>query len=151
MTEVVYITVRQLFQFINFKSCIMKIKQIKETCIYVKDLETSRKFYQEQLGLDLIGKVENRHVFFRAGSSVLLCFIAGATQNGNSLPSHSAVGNIHLAFEVNKEDYHLWKEKVEKNNIEIIQEQSWKNGLKSFYFRDPDNNLLEIVPEGIWD
>jgi catechol 2,3-dioxygenase-like lactoylglutathione lyase family enzyme len=129
----------------------MKINQIKETCLYIKDLETTRKFYQDKLGLELISKTENRHVFFRAGNSVLLCFIPGATMKETTLPTHFATGNIHLAFEVPPLDYELWKEKVKNNNIEIIQEQPWKKGLKSFYFRDPDGHLLEIVPEGIWD
>lgn len=129
----------------------MEIRQIKETCLYIKDLEKSRQFYQEKLGFEMIGQHENRHIFFRVGSSVLLCFIAQATQNETSLPSHFGSGNIHLAFEVNTKDYDLWKEKIKLLDIEIIQEQGWKKGLKSFYFRDPDGHLLEIVPEGIWD
>ncbi|MBX9852938.1 MAG: VOC family protein [Cytophagaceae bacterium] len=127
------------------------IRQIKETCLYVQDLERTKDFYHGKLGFDIIGHVKNRHIFFRAGTSVLLCFIPEATKAESSLPSHYATGHIHLAFEVNAGDYAGWKEKISKWNIEIIQEQAWQKGLHSFYFRDPDGHLLEIVPVGIWD
>jgi catechol 2,3-dioxygenase-like lactoylglutathione lyase family enzyme len=129
----------------------MKINKIKETCLYVKNLEVTRKFYQECLGLEVIGKAENRHVFFRAGSSVLLCFNAEATSIDVSLPPHFAFGHMHLAFEVSREEYNEWKEKIRKENIRIIHEQVWKDNLKSFYFNDPDNHVLEIVQEGMWE
>ena len=126
------------------------IKEIKETSLYVKNLEATRVFYEERLGLKVIILEKNRHVFFRAGSSVLLCFLHGSTKNG-SLPSHAANGSIHVAFEVAEKDYFACKDKIKKAHIESIQEQEWKTGLKSFYFRDPDGNLLEIVQEGVWN
>lgn len=58
----------------------MNIKRIKETCLYVTDLDATTAFYAGKLGLPLLSKVPGRHVFFRAGETVLLCFIAGATQ-----------------------------------------------------------------------
>lgn len=126
------------------------IRQIKETCLYVKDLDRSKAFYADKLGLPVISKVEHRHIFFRAGTSVLLCFIPEATQNDTSLPPHYGHGHLHLAFEVPLAEYESWKEKVEKAEISILQEHNWGKGLKSFYFNDPDGNLLEIVPEGLW-
>jgi catechol 2,3-dioxygenase-like lactoylglutathione lyase family enzyme len=129
----------------------MEICQIKETSLYIRDLEISRKFYEEKLGLEVIAKVENRHIFFRAGRSVLLCFISEVTKYDQSMPSHFANGNIHLAFEVKAEDYYLWKENVKEKDIKIVQEQLWKKDLESFYFRDPDGHLLEVIPKGIWD
>jgi catechol 2,3-dioxygenase-like lactoylglutathione lyase family enzyme len=52
----------------------MNFRQIKETCIYFRDLELARSFYHEKLGLPIICYVETKHIFFRAGTSVLLCF-----------------------------------------------------------------------------
>lgn len=129
----------------------MDIHQIKETCLYIQDIDASIKFYHEKLGFPVISKKEGRHVFFRAGTSVLLCFIAEATRNETILPPHYASGKQHLAFEVSPEDYQKHKHNIQSKNIEIIHEQDWKNNLKSFYFEDPDGHLLEIVPAGIWD
>lgn len=128
----------------------MEFTQIKETCLYVKDLERTRSFYVNKLGLELIVKSEGRHIFFRAGKSVLLCFIAEATSNEKELPPHAASGQIHLAFEIHAKDYEAVKKTLIEKEVEIIHEQDWHKDKKSFYFRDPDGHLLEVVPEGLW-
>ena len=129
----------------------MEILQIKETCLYVKDLAETRKFYAGKLGLEIIGEVPDRHVFFRAGRSVLLCFIPEASMKGDTLPPHYGSGNLHLAFEVAPESYEDQKAIIHNLGIEIEHEHEWPNGLKSFYFRDPDKHLLEIVMTGMWE
>jgi catechol 2,3-dioxygenase-like lactoylglutathione lyase family enzyme len=83
----------------------MKILSIKETCIYVNNLERKRDFYSGKLRLPLISAVKGHHAFFRAGESVLLCFNAEQTQKEAELPPHDAYGNTHFAFEISKTDY----------------------------------------------
>lgn len=129
----------------------MEIKKIKETCLYVKDLAESKRFYGEKLGFKTIGEVKDRNVFFRAGASVLLCFNPEASKKGGTLPPHFGGGQLHLAFEVSKEEYQPWKEKVAALGVEIEQEFDWGGGFLSFYFRDPDEHLLEVVMEGMWE
>lgn len=129
----------------------MIIVQIKETSLYIKDLEKAFQFYHKKLGFPVISQAENQHIFFRAGTSVLLCFIAEHTRKKTNLPAHYGKGNQHLAFEVNPEDYEQWKGKLRVAGIKIIHEEVWKNDLKSFYFLDPENNVLEIVQTGMWD
>jgi len=129
----------------------MNIRSIKETCIYVKDLERTKEFYSGKLGLPLISLVPGRHVFFRAGSSVLLCFLAEETLKETILPPHGATGKIHFAFEVNREEYPLSLKQVKDLGIEILHEHSWKNSIHSFYFHDPDGNVVEIIEQGLWE
>jgi catechol 2,3-dioxygenase-like lactoylglutathione lyase family enzyme len=58
----------------------MKINGIKETCIYVEDLNEAKRFYHETLGLAVISHVDGKHIFFRAGNS--FCFASiRKTQN----------------------------------------------------------------------
>ncbi|MGE5521138.1 MAG: VOC family protein, partial [Candidatus Dadabacteria bacterium] len=40
----------------------MKISRIKETCIYVSDLQRTKEFYHHKLGLPVISVLENRHI-----------------------------------------------------------------------------------------
>jgi catechol 2,3-dioxygenase-like lactoylglutathione lyase family enzyme len=130
---------------------LMHIKQVKENCLYVSDLDRSLAFYHHLLGMPLISHVAGRHVFFRAGSSVLLCFLPEVTKAEKTLPPHFAYGTQHLAFEVPLEEYELWKEKLEQEGIAIIHEQHWKDDLYSCYFHDPDGHVLELIPPGIWE
>lgn len=129
----------------------MKIVRIKETCIYVSDLQQTRSFYNELLGLPVISIVEGRHIFFRAGESVLLCFIAEKTLQEKELPPHGASGCIHFAFEVEKDEYAKALEAIKMNGITILHEQVWGSGVRSFYFHDPDQNLVEVIEEGLWE
>ena len=129
----------------------MNIKQIKETCIYMQDLDQAHNFYHGLLGLPIISRVEGKHIFFRAGISVLLCFNPEDSRNKKSPPPHFAKGKYHFAFEVAEADYLVEKQKLISNGVKITDEVEWRNGLKSCYFEDPAGNVLEIVPAGVWD
>ncbi len=129
----------------------MNFKKIKETCIYFKDLNKAKEFYHGLLGLPVIAEVKDKHIFFKAGSSVLLCFNPEDSKSKESPPAHYSEGKYHFAFEVSAEEYQMHKEKMESRGIRITDVLVWKNGLESFYFEDPVGNILEVVPEGVWD
>ena len=129
----------------------MNFTQIKENCLYVQNLDRTEEFYHTKLGLPVISKEERRHIFFRAGSSVLLCFLAESTKKSNSLPPHYGEGKLHLALEVPIENYANTKSKLQSAGIEIEHIQQWGKQFESFYFRDPDGHSIEIVPAGMWD
>lgn len=129
----------------------MNIARIKETCIYVTDLQRTRAFYEGQLGLPLISLVADRHAFFRAGDSVLLCFITEQTLKETELPPHGASGGVHFAFEVAREEYQAALQQVQDSGITILHQHTWKGGRHSFYFHDPDKNLVEVIEQGLWE
>jgi catechol 2,3-dioxygenase-like lactoylglutathione lyase family enzyme len=130
----------------------MNFLKVKETCLYSKDLIRAKQFYGDTLGLPLISYVPGKHIFFRAGSSVLLIFNPDDSGQKVSPPAHGATGKLHFAFEVREEDYAKAKEEIKAKGISIIDEVTWKSGKTSFYFNDPDGNVLEILPDsGVWD
>ena len=130
----------------------MKFIKIKETCLYVRDLEQIRKFYSEILELPIINYEPEKHIFFRLGSSVLLCFNPEDSRHKISPPGHYGGGKQHIAFEVPMSDYEKAKAELIAKGIKVIDEVEWKRAVKSFYFEDPEGNILEIVPDkGIWD
>lgn len=125
--------------------------QIKETCLYVADLDRTRHFYTHVLGLPVISHVPGQHVFFRTGTSVLLCFLPEASARKVNPPPHYGHGQLHLALEVATEDYGPAKEMLLQAGVALEQEQTWQRGLRSVYFRDPDGHCLEIIQAGAWD
>jgi len=129
----------------------MHLNRIIETCLYVQSLEKSEAFYHGKLEFPIIGKEQGRHIFFKAGTSVLLCFNAEATKNGESVPAHFGEGQMHLAFEVPKAHYEEAKDWIQSKGIKIEHEHHWHNDYYSFYFRDPDGHSVEVVPQGLWD
>lgn len=126
------------------------ITQIKESALYVANLERSHHFYHELLGFAIVARKEGRHIFYKVGNTVLLCFLAEATARDTVLPPHFGSGQLHLAFEVPSSQYAEVKQQVEAAGITIEHVQKWSPGVESFYFRDPDQHSLEIIPAGMW-
>jgi catechol-2,3-dioxygenase len=130
----------------------MKFIKIKETCLYLHDLETARHFYHEILELPVISYQPGKHIFFKVGSSVLLCFDPNDSKTKQSPPPHYAEGRQHFAFEVPADEYDNIKKMIGTKNIHITDSVIWPSGNESFYFEDPEKNVLEIVPDrGVWD
>jgi catechol 2,3-dioxygenase-like lactoylglutathione lyase family enzyme len=130
----------------------MEFLRIKETCLYVRDLGKAKEFYNGLLGLEVISYLEGKHLFLKTGQSVLLLFNPEDSRTKTSPPPHYGGGAQHFAFEVEAKNYEKAKSEIESLGISIIDEITWKSGARSFYFNDPEGNVLEILPEGgIWD
>jgi catechol 2,3-dioxygenase-like lactoylglutathione lyase family enzyme len=128
-----------------------EISGIVETGIYVDDLDRALAFYHEVLGLELLTREADRHVFFRVGpASVLLLFNAETTRRGDTLPAHGASGPGHFALGILAEDLEAWRERLAAHGIEVEKEVPWPRGSRSLYFRDPAGNLVELLTPGLW-
>ncbi|MBI4537854.1 MAG: VOC family protein [candidate division NC10 bacterium] len=126
-----------------------KILHVLETCLYIKDIDRAERFYTGVLGLRWVGKEEERHVFFRVGPGVLLLFRAEATRITETVPAHGTTGPGHVCLRIPSGSYEAWKRRLAEAGIAIEQEVTWPRG-RSFYFRDPDGNSLELAEEDIW-
>lgn len=133
----------------------MKINKIIETVLYSDNVEEMATFYQKIFGFKILQKSLPRGVFLQAGESVLAIFNRSMTTEGNQIaPSHGTVGATHMALEVPDGEYDEWKNALSFNGIHIEQEIVWNsrnNGAKSFYFRDPAGNNIEIAEKKLWD
>jgi catechol-2,3-dioxygenase len=117
-----------------------------------------KDFYVNKIGLELVSEEKGRHVFLKAGKSMLLIFNPENTRvKGNSkFLVHGAIltppACIHLAFEIEKQDHEDSKNMLKQNNVSIEKETGWynKEGGKSIYFRDPADNLVEFITEANW-
>lgn len=127
-----------------------EIAHLVEAALYVSDLERAEAFYRDVLGLEVIAEKPGRHVFFRAGESVLLLFRPEATLQGGAVPPHGARGPGHVALGIPKSSFEAWQERLQQHGVEIEQETTWPRGGRSLYFRDPDGNSIELITPGCW-
>ena len=133
----------------------MKPAAVLESALYVEDLEKAEAFYGGILGLDLVGKVEGRHVFFRCGNSIVLLFNAAATRVASTnaslpVPVHGASGQGHLCFRATSDEMDQWITRLESHGVAIEADFVWPAGGRSIYFRDPSGNSLEFGEPKIW-
>lgn len=134
----------------------MKARAILETALYADDLDAAEAFYTKVLGLDVITRVENRHVFFRCGGSVLLVFNPAETQKPPApdarlpVPPHGTHGEGHACFSASGDEIDAWRSRLEEHGIAIEADFEWPQGGRSIYFRDPAGNSIEFAEPKIW-
>ena len=132
----------------------MKFRKIVETSIYSSDLEKMKEFYVDKLGLDFVSEQRGRHVFLKTDKNMLLIFNYGVTRSEKET-SHGAPtppSMVHIAFEIESDEYDETRNLLEKNNIQIEKEVVWENEIKSrsIYLRDPAGNLVEFITRNFW-
>jgi len=131
------------------------MKRLLETALYVADLETSRRFYVQQLGAGVLLDTERLLALDIGGASVLLLFARGTTEQalptpGGLVPGHGAHGRQHLAFAIDFQRLDAWRVHLAGAGIAIESEVEWPRGGRSLYMRDPDGHSVEIVTPGLW-
>lgn len=129
---------------------------ILESSLYVDDLEAAETFYAGTLGLERIRAAAGRHVFFRCGPGVLLLFDPSTAEVPDPrsplpVPPHGARGPGHLCFAAEPLGLEAWRRRLEAQGVPIEAEVEWPGGGKSFYFRDPAGNSLEVAEARIWE
>ncbi len=108
------------------------------------------RFYGELLGLSAVAGWEDG-VAFRIGSGVLLLFDRGRlARRGGPIADHGTIGPGHACLQAHDGDYERWREHLLATGVEIVHDQKWGGGRRSFYFKDPANNLLEIASCDLW-
>lgn len=127
-----------------------EINQILEAAIYASDIDVAERFYTQLLGFRTYAKAENRHVFFKIGDTMLLIFNPEETLQEGSVPGHGSKGPGHVAFTITHDALPLWRQRLQQYGVPIEHEMTWPSGGKSIYFRDPDNNSVELATADVW-
>jgi catechol 2,3-dioxygenase-like lactoylglutathione lyase family enzyme len=127
-----------------------KVARVLETVLYTSDLAAAERFYRDLLGLELDSRKDGIFVFFKCGEGMLLLFDPEAARGSRGVPPHGTKGAGHVCFAVPEADLAGWRERLQAAGVAIEQEMSWPRGGRSFYFRDPAGNSLELATPRIW-
>jgi catechol 2,3-dioxygenase-like lactoylglutathione lyase family enzyme len=131
-------------------------RRVLETAVYASDLDAAAGFYGELLGLELVGRVEGRHCFFRCGEGMVLVFDPASTSvqptsiGGAPIPLHGTRGAGHLAFAVPEAELPAWRARFAAGGIAVESEVAWPGGGRSLYVRDPAGNSVELASPRLW-
>ena len=126
------------------------IDRVLETVLYARDLEAAEGFYRDVLGLEVDSRKEGLFVFFKCGDGMLLIFDPKRAASGRSVPPHGTTGPGHACLAVAEADLERWRARLAAAGVVIEQEMDWPRGGRSFYFRDPAGNSLELATPKIW-
>jgi catechol-2,3-dioxygenase len=97
-----------------------------------------KDFYINILGLEFVSEEKDRYIFLKAGQSMLLIFnpnktlvdtdVSNGSNSTTQLPIHEAItppSIIHLALEIEKQNYDNAKSLLNEKNIKIDKEVIW--------------------------
>jgi catechol 2,3-dioxygenase-like lactoylglutathione lyase family enzyme len=108
------------------------------------------RFYGDVLGLATIAAWEDG-VVFRVGSGVLLLFDRDLLpQRAGPIADHGTRGPGHACLQAGDGEYERWREHLQDAGVEIVHGARWGDVGRSFYFKDPAGNLLEIADCDFW-
>jgi catechol 2,3-dioxygenase-like lactoylglutathione lyase family enzyme len=121
-----------------------RIEGIDHVALCVKDLERSRAWYQEVLGL------ERRYqeawgeapTMLGAGNTCIALFPT-TTQEPKPTPDYNTIAMRHLAFRVNRKNFEQAQKELSQRAISFEFEDH--DIAHSIYFSDPDGHRLELT------
>ena len=146
------------FHFIDFDNnhfeICMNRRPLGDLCLShvvfeTKDLEKSKKFYADAMGLGFAGEVNGEH-FFEFPNHQLLGLKPVDTLSDRTKRHGRAV---HVAFNVSQQDFDRMMELIPRyggaNQGDFRAEDGLRApGERSIYFSDPDTNKLQITALG---
>jgi len=123
-------------------------KGVVHFSIAVSNLEASRNFYTEILGLKLVNDAPAYGMaFLRAGDDHVILARSDAPLQRSAADSRRA----HHAFKVDAAQYDEAKAFLASRGVEVFEEEDRKKGVfvgRQFYIRDPDGTVIEFTE---WD
>ena len=123
-----------------------EILRVAEAVLYVNDMPRAKKFYTEVLGLAISSDFDEA-IFLQTGqnSTLILFDIDTLEERISPIPGHGARGQGHVSLAIPPEQMNAWRQRLIAFNVPIEHEQDWAFGTHSIYFRDPDNNSIELM------
>jgi catechol 2,3-dioxygenase-like lactoylglutathione lyase family enzyme len=129
----------------------MELQGLLEVSLYYDEshAEAVHDLYEGTLGLRRVAKWSDGTAL-RLGSGVVLLFCRQRLADRDEpISEHGSHGPGHVCFTVRDGAYEDWRQRID-NAPGVVHEQDWPNGGRSFYFRDPAGNLLEIADGDLW-
>jgi catechol 2,3-dioxygenase-like lactoylglutathione lyase family enzyme len=132
-----------------------RLSGVLETSLYVDDLDRAVGFYQRVLGFELFLREDRMCGMGVPGGQILLLFRRGGSTAPSHtptgfIPAHDGHGPLHLCFAIPVDAGSQWPEHLEAQGVAIESRVTWPRGGVSYYFRDPDDNSVELATPGLW-
>ena len=121
----------------------IKTKGVLHITIPVSNLARSRAFYTDVLGLEFVAELpkhDPHFVFLKSGADYVLLGREASRARFSDI--------IHHAFMVDGDAYDATVAELKASGVDVFREERRDQGVftgRSAYFRDPDNNALEVI------
>ncbi len=119
-----------------------KMLGIRHVALRVRDVEASVRFYTEVLKMRIEWRPDPMNAYLTSGSDNLALH-----QVESELAPADAQSLDHFGFVVSTAgEVDAWAAEIEGRGVELVQRpKTHRDGARSFYFRDPDGNLIQLI------
>jgi len=135
----------------------MEIRKLDHAALLVKDVERSRRFYGQVLGMQEVPRPSNFNfpgAWFRKGSAEIHLIgeaepgRVAQVQPGGYRPEELSIGYVsHMAFEV--ADLEEARQHLQAHDVAIVGGPRPRgDGVTQMYVRDPDGYVVELF---VWE
>lgn len=121
-----------------------------EVVLIVNDVPAAARFYGEVVGLIPDGEANESWAWFWAGEPGVkqrLALHEGPLlhEEHSPHPPGERWGQVHFAFNIPRDRLEAAVDQIRRNGVEVYGPNYFKwMGARSYYFYDPDGNLLEF-------
>ena len=130
----------------NSGSPFQAIRAIDYSVIFVRDMASMRRFYEEILRFPLFRELSPGWIEYRLGENTLV--LAKPSRTAADAPTPIGSAALQLAFKVSVSGVDQCAEELTRCGVAVLSpptDQAF--GHRTLFFRDPDGNLLEVFAE----
>jgi len=117
---------------------------IEHLAIFSSDTAKLKDWYIKMFDFKQVYDNGKGTYFLKAQDGFMLEFVVGNT--GEIPKDHTIMGLRHIAISVGLDNFEKMVEKLKAVNVEVISEATISDkGVGTFFFRDPDGNVLHLI------
>ena len=119
------------------------ITGIEHIAVCAKDTLKLKDWYVKMFDFKVVYDNGKGTYFVAAPDGSMIEIIAAGDDTGKCQPADSGVR--HFALSVTEDGFDKMTQKLKAEGVEIVTDVKEKNGIKTFFFRDIEDNIFHLI------
>ena len=120
------------------------ITGIEHVAIFSNDTAKLKDWYIKMFDLKQVYDNGKGTYFLKAKNGFMIEFVMG--EDGDVPKDHTKKGLRHIAFSVSVSDFEGAVAKLQSEKVDVVTKAAISDkGIGTFFFRDPDGNVLHLI------
>jgi len=118
---------------------------LRHLALHARDLDAMKRFYVDVLGFEVEWEPDPDNIYLSSGIDNLALHRSPSTSLGAGEMAGGALDHLGLIVRA-PEDVDQWAAFLKSKGVEpVVAPKTHRDGARSFYFKDPDGNAIQII------